>query len=255
MENDDVENSKDDIAIHFQKGDVQLMIDALSLMGATLMVTSVGQGARERLQHLLEQFERLSPLPGYHGSYADSAQFMYACKSVKSCDQWEVVLKHAEKSIFNDVSISIETVKQGKKAVFNLSSELHMGLGQDNQDAMEKYGVYMSRLVDMCQELAPLGAVQIAQEKMRLVIDARSYTYDKSLDCETASLLIGGRLDFPVVVRDIKRVMWKDGDGLPPRTTYVNVVVAAPVGKHASISQVLEELTAENMRSEPTSTI
>lgn len=251
MENDDVSNSNDDIAIHFQKGDVQLMIDALSLMGATLLGTHSGKGARERLQHLLDQFERLSPLPGYHGSYGDSARFMYACQSVKSCDQWEVILNHDRGSVFNSVQISIETVKDGQKSVFNLTSELQMGLRAEKQDAMGTYGVYMSRLVEMCQELAPINAVHIALEKLRFAVDTRRFSYDTSKDCDEAARQIGERLEFSISVRDFQRVMREEGDGLPSRTSYVDVMVAAPLGTHASIRHVLDELTEEVLRPAP----
>src|SRR5690606_24454992 len=121
----------------------------------------------------------------HKGSYEDAFRYRDAIAAVRECDAWEARLVLDRKSFFQDCRLSIETHKGGKRSHYKLTSDLRLGRDSD-LTPMEKYGVHLNRLVDVCQNVAPPSSVQMEECKVMMLADWRRYLELDNADTRNA---------------------------------------------------------------------
>lgn len=255
MENDMTDNkdSFEDIGIRVGAQDVEWMLSSVNLMLATSRTGACSEEAEQRMRAFRDQLALQSALPRHSGSYSDSFRYSDAIAAVRECDAWEARLVLDRKSYFKDCHIVIETHKAGKRSNYKLTSELRMG--RDSElTPYDKYGVYLNRLVDICQDVAPKAAVQVEECRLRLLADWRQYL--EMADREDAKKFVGSVIlqavvadgvKGPFVIRDVDLSRWTVADekSLPEHLRYLDVTVSTTSEAHARLSEFVADYNDE----------
>ncbi len=238
----------DDLGIRFETQDTEWLLGSINLMLATSMSTECSPETRERMKHYRSLLEMQSALPRHAGSYGDAFLFNDAIEAVKTCSAWEARLIVNRASYFKDVTFAIETRQDGKSTQFNLTS--HLSLGRDapsDTDPLEKFGVYLNRLVAICQEVAPASASQVHQQTIKVLVDWRDF-YSNDADKMKSIMgdLLADSIRGPFAVRDIQLSRWTtvEGNTLPERLRHLDVAVSASEEGHARLAAFLDEYNA-----------
>jgi hypothetical protein len=186
-----------------------------------------------------------SALPRHSGSYGDAFRFNDAIEAVKTCAAWEARLIVNRSSFFKDVTIAIETYSDGKRKQFKLTSDLSLGRDAPHDaDPMETFGVYLNRLVTVCQGVAPVSAVQVHQQTVKVLADWRAfYAHDAEKMKSIMGNLLADSVRGPFAIRDIQLSRWTvvEGNTLPERLRHLDVAVSASDEGHARLAAFLEE--------------
>lgn len=238
----------DDLGIRFETQDTEWLLSSINLMIATGMATSCSPETKERMKHFRDMLEMQSALPRRSGSYGDAFRFNDAIEAVKVCSAWEARLIFNRSSFFKDVTFAIDTYGGGKRRQFKLSSDLSLGKdAPSDADPLEKFGVYLDRLVSVCQGVAPPSARQVHQQTVKVLADWRAFY---SHDSDTMRAIMGDLLADSIrdsfAVRDIQLSRWTTvaGNTLPERLRHLDVEVSATAEGHARLAAFLEEYNA-----------
>lgn len=238
----------DDLGIRFETQDTEWLLSSIDLMIATGMATSCSPEARERMKHFRGLLEIQSALPRHSGSYGDAFRFNDAIEAVKACSAWEARLIVNRSSFFKDVTFAIETYADGKRRQFKLTSDLSLGRdAPSDTDPLEKFGVYLNRLVTVCQGVAPASAVQVHQQTVKVLADWRAfYSHDADKMKSIMGNLLADSIRGPLAVRDIQLSRWTvvEGNTLPERLRHLDVAVSASDEGHARLAAFLDEYNA-----------
>ncbi|NTF18106.1 hypothetical protein G6L37_06785 [Agrobacterium rubi] len=236
-------DSRDDIGIRFGAQDVEWLLSSIDLMLATGMATGSSDQTRERMKKHRDQLALQSALPRHKSSYEDSFRYNDALEAVRGCDAWEARLTVDENSYFKDCMISIETHTEGKRERFKLTSDLQ--LGRDSEfTPRDKYGVYLSRLVDICQNVAPETSVQLDEQVVRVVADWRNFMgQDKKSARQSMEAVLtqgGGLEDLKglFIVRRAALAGWKasGSEHLPDHLRFIDVAISTSAEGHERLS-------------------
>jgi hypothetical protein len=243
------ENSiADDIGIRFGAQDVQWLLSSIELMLATSMATGGSKEARERMERYRDELALQSAIPPHADSYGDAFRYSDALSAVRECDAWEARLTVDRKSFFKDCQLSIETWKDGKRKPFKLTSELRLGHDSESHP-LEKYGVYLNRLIDVCAEVAPKNSMQLEEGNLRVVADWRAFLQKDEKEAMRAvgALVLEGvvadEIPGPFVIRSANLARWtvSDSEALPERLQYLDVAISATAAGHARLAQFVAE--------------
>lgn len=238
----------DDLGIRFETQDTEWLLNSINLMIATGMATSCSPETKERMKHFQNLLETQSALPRHSGSYGDAFRFNDAIEAVKACSAWEARLILNRSSFFKDVTFAIETYGDGKRRQFKLTSDLSLGKdAPSDADPLEKFGVYLNRLVSVCQGVAPSSASQIHQQTVKVLADWRAfYSHDADKMRAIMGNLLADSIRGPFAVRDIQLSHWTtvEGNTLPERLRHLDVAVSASDEGHARLAAFLDEYNA-----------
>jgi len=233
----------EDIGIRIGAQDVEWMLSSVDLMLATSMASGCSDETRERMKGFREQLALQSALPRHSSSYGDSFRYRDAIAAVRDSDAWEARLILDRKSYFKDCRLAIETHKDGRRSHYRLTSDLR--LGRDSEvTPMDKYGVYLNRLVDICQNVAPASSVQMEEGQIRLLADWRRYLELDNADAKNAvgavfrQALVAEQAKAPFAIRNVDLARWNDSDekALPEHLRYLEVTVSATSEGHAHLA-------------------
>lgn len=241
----------DDIGIRFGAQDVEWLLSSVDLMIATGKATGCSKETEARMIEVRDQIALQSALPPHSSSYGESFRYADAMRAVRACDAWEARLLCDWKSYSRECRLVIETHKAGKKSEFKLASNMRLGRDKD-ATPMQLYGVHLSRLVEICQSVAPANAIQIEERTIPVLVD-----YDRYLDRMgkgeekpvIAAIILEGvvseKTKGPFVVRDVKtsRKMEAEERGLPEHLRYVDVTVSTGT---QSFGQLVDFVCAYN---------
>lgn len=235
------EDPFNDVGIRVGAQDIEWMLSSVDLMLATSLATGCSEEAKQRMKAFRDQLVLQSALPRHSGAYSDSFRYSDAIAAVRGCDAWEARLVLDRKSYFKDCHIAIETHKDGKRSQFKLTSELRLGRDSD-LTPYDKYGVYLNRLVDICQSVAPPSSAQIEECRVRLLADWHLYLEKEKVDVKKAiATLIHEAVEAagPFVVRDVDLARWtvNDEKSLPEHLRYLEVTVSATSEGYARLSE------------------
>jgi hypothetical protein len=243
------ESSNDDLGIRFETQDTEWLLSSIDLMIATSMATSCSPETSARMKHFRNLLEMQSALPRHSGSYGDTFRFNDAIEAVKDCSAWEARLIFDRSSFFKDVTFAIETYRDGKRKQFKLTSDLCLGRdAPSGADPLEKFGVYLNRLVSVCQRAAPASAKQVHQQTVKVLADWRAfYTHDTDKMKSIIGNLLSSSAGGPFAIRNVQLEPWTTyvGETLPERLRHLDVEVAATDERHAAIAAFLEGYNAE----------
>lgn len=247
-----IEDVFEDIGIRIGAQDVEWMLSSVDLMLATSMATGCSDEARARMKGFREQLALQSALPRHSQSYGDAFRYSDAIAAIRGCDAWEARLILDRKSYFRDCRIAIETHKDGKRSHYKLTSDLR--LGRDSEvTPMDKYGVYLNRLVDVCQSVAPESSVQMEEGQVRLLANWRRYLELDDGDVKNAvgatilSAVVAEQAKAPFVIRNVDLARWSvsDEEALPEHLRYLEVTVSATAEGHARLSEFVAHYNDE----------
>jgi hypothetical protein len=238
----------DDLGIRFETQDTEWLLSSIDLMLATGMTTSCSPETRERMKHYRGLLEMQSALPRHSGSYGDAFRFNDAIEAVKVCSAWEARLIVNRSSFFKDVTFAIETYRDGKRRQFKLTSDLSLGRdAPSDADPLEQFGVYLNRLVAVCQGVAPTSASQVNQQTVKVLADWRAfYAHDADKMKAIMGNLLSDSIRGPFAVREVQLSRWTvvEGNTLPERLRHLDVAVSASDEGHARLAAFLEEYNA-----------
>lgn len=238
------ENPFEDIGIRFGAQDVEWLLSSIDLMLATGLAAGASDEARERMRMYRDQLSLQSALPAHSGSYKDAFDYNDALAAVRESDAWEACLSVDEKSYFKDCRLVIETHREGERSRYKLTSDLRLGHDSDHT-ALDKYGVYLNRLVEACQSVAPATSVQIDERTVKVVADWRAFLEkdEKAARKTIAAIVLEGvvtdDIKGPFVIRKVGLAPWTEttASELPEHLRYLDVAVSASAEGHARLQE------------------